>query len=268
MYLLSRGSGDPVLFIHGIPTSSRLWSGVIDKLLGRFTCMAVDLPGLGRTPKGRDEDGCGVNQLEALADRIEKVRVEHGISKWHVVGHDAGSAIAVYYAHRFQDRVDHLALLSPAVFPDLKPFHLFRVIRRPVVGEVLAPVVNAVFWKIAMKYATEPQRADLEEAVDDFHAPFSGLFGAWRLMSVLRFGDPAEVLASIPSILPQLPMPTLIFHGTHDRAIPERFARRACSLIPQSKVIMVDSGHFIPLNNPEVVATELLSFFGGTGLAN
>jgi pimeloyl-ACP methyl ester carboxylesterase len=133
---------------------------------------------------------------------------------------------------------------------------------------MLAPVVNAIFWKIAMKYATEPQRADLDNIVDDFYAPFSGPFDAWRLMSVLRFGDPAEVPASIPSILPQLPMPTLIFHGTHDKAVPEIFARRASSLIPQSKVIMVDSGHFIPLNCPEVVATQLPSFFGGAGAAN
>jgi pimeloyl-ACP methyl ester carboxylesterase len=268
MYVLSRGSGYPVLFIHGIPTSSQLWSGIIDKLLGRFTCMAVDLPGLGRTPKGSYGDGCSLNQLEMLADQIEKIRVEHGVAKWHVVGHDAGSAIAVYYAHRFQDRVDHLALLSPAVFPELKPFHLFRVIRRPVIGELLAPVVNAIFWKIAMRYATEPQRQELNDVVEDFHDPFSGPLGAWRLMSVLRFGDPAEVLASIPEMLPQLLMPTLIFQGSHDKAIPEVFARRASALIPQSKVVMVDSGHFIPLNNPEVVAAELLRFFGGAGLAN
>jgi len=173
MYLRSRGSGFPVLFIHGIPTSSQLWSGIIDKLLGRFTCMAVDLPGLGRTPKVRYENGCNLNQLEVVADQIEKIRVEHGIAKWHVVGHDAGSAIAVHYAHRFQEHVDHLALLSPAVFPELKPFHLFRVMRRPVVGELLAPVVNAIFWKIAMRCATEPQREELNDVVEDFHAPFS-----------------------------------------------------------------------------------------------
>jgi pimeloyl-ACP methyl ester carboxylesterase len=52
------------------------------------------------------------------------------------------------------------------------------------------------------------------------------------------------------------------------KAMPETFARRATALIPQSKVIMVDSGHFIPLSNPEVVAAELLGFFGGTGAAN
>jgi pimeloyl-ACP methyl ester carboxylesterase len=203
MYLLSRGSGYPVLFIHGIPTSSQLWSGIVDKLLGRFTCLAVDLPGLGRTPKDRH----GVNQLEALANRIEQIRVEHNIDKWHVVGHDAGSAIAVHYAYRFQDRVDRLALLSPAVFPELKPFHLFRIIRRPVIGELLAPVVNAIFWNIAMRSAIEERRAELSNAVDDFHIPFAGPWGAWKLMSVLRFGrsrsgsslHPRDVAAAVDS---------------------------------------------------------------------
>jgi pimeloyl-ACP methyl ester carboxylesterase len=228
-----------------------------------FTCMAVDLPGLGKTPKVSS----GLRQLETLAEKIEQIRVEHNIEKWHVVGHDAGAAIAVHYAHRFQDRVDRLALLSPALFPELKPFHLFRIIRSPVLGELLAPAVNAIFWNVAMRYALEPQRSELSDSVEDFHAPFSGPLGAWRLMSILRWGNPAEVLASIPAMLPQLKVPTLIFQGSRDKAVSERFAQQACALIPQSKVIMVDSGHFIPLNNPEVVATELLRFFGGAAQA-
>ena len=106
--------------------------------------------------------------------------------------------------------IDHLALLSPAVlFPDLKPFHLFRVIRRPVIDELLAPVVNAIFWKIAMRYATGPPGEESNDVVEDFHAPFSGPLGAWRLMSKLSFRDPAEVLASILDRLPQHLMPTL-----------------------------------------------------------
>ena len=263
MHLLSRGSGYPILFIHGIPTSSQLWTGVIDKLLSRFTCLAVDLPGLGKTPKV----DYGLEQLQVLADGIERIRLENKIDKWHVVGHDAGSAIAVHYAYRFQDRVDRLALLSPAVFPELKPFHLFRIIRRPVIGELMAPVVNAIFWNIAMRYAVEQKGAELHDVVEDFHAPFSGPWGAWRLMSVLRWGNPAEVLASVPAMLPQLLIPTIIFQGSRDKAVPETFAQRASALIPRSKVVTVDSGHFIPLNNPEVVATELLRFFEASAAA-
>jgi pimeloyl-ACP methyl ester carboxylesterase len=68
-------------------------------------------------------------------------------------------------------------------------------------------------------------------------------------------------------MLPQLLSPTIIFHGSRDKAVPEWFAQRASTLIPQSEVITVDSGHFIPLNNPEVVAAELLRFFEGAAAA-
>jgi pimeloyl-ACP methyl ester carboxylesterase len=265
MHLVARGSGDPILFIHGIPTSNQLWTGIIDRLLGdqlhgRFACLAVDLPGLGKTPKGRH----GLKRLQELAELIERIRIDRKIDKWHVVGHDAGSAVAVQYAHQFPERVERLALLSPALFPELKPFHLFRIIRCPVVGELLAPLVNFVFWKIAMRRALRERRAELAATVKDFNAPFSGPLGAWRLMSVLRWGNPVEVLAAIPAMLPQLRLPTIIFQGLHDPALPRTFAERAGALIPNSKLVMVDAGHLIPLNNPEVVATELLRFFEET----
>jgi pimeloyl-ACP methyl ester carboxylesterase len=263
MYLLSRGSGYPVLFIHGMPTSSGLWSGIIDRLFDRFTCLAVDLPGLGRSPK----IPYGPKQLEVLAEQIEQIRVKLRIEKWHVVGHDAGSAVAVHYAYRFQDRVDRLVLLSPAMFPELKPFYLFRFIRIPVIGELLAPIVSAIFWNVAMRLALKTRRAESAKALRDFRAPFSGLWGAWRLMSVLRFGNPAELLAAVPAMLPHLVAPTLIFQGAHDSAVPEQFAQRASALIPQSKVLVVDSGHFIPLSNPEIVAGELRRFFDAAVVA-
>jgi pimeloyl-ACP methyl ester carboxylesterase len=257
MYLLSSGSGYPVLFIHGMPTSGQLWSGIIDKMRGQFTCHAVDLPGLGKTPSAAN----GPGQLDVLAEQLEQIRVKNGIEKWHVVGHDAGAAIAVQYAYQFPQHVDHLALLSPAIFPELKPFHLFRILRTPILGELFAPLVSAIFWKVAMRRALEQQRAELNSVVREFHQPFSGPWGAWRLMAVTRWGDPAKVLAAMPDILPRLLMPTLIFQGSHDPAVPEGFARRASALIPRSKCVVVDSGHFIPLNNPEVVAAELLRFF-------
>src|ERR1700722_17371402 len=134
MYLLSRGSGYPVLFIHGMPTSGQLWSGIIDKMRGQFTCHAVDLPGLGRTQSAPN----GPRPLEVLAEQVEQIRVEQGIAKWHVVGDDAGAAIAVQDAYRFPLGARHLALLSPAIFPELEPFHLFRILRTPILGELFA----------------------------------------------------------------------------------------------------------------------------------
>ena len=258
MYQFTAGSGDPVLFLHGMPTSSWLWNRIIERMSDRFTCIAVDLPGFGRSPRLP----CGFRELDALAASIEALRIEQGIEKWNVVGHDAGCAIGVEYAHRYPHRVCRLALLTPSIFPDLKPFYLFELLRKPLVGEFMAPAINMLFWKLVMRLALqEDPNRDRKDIVHDFQTPFHGLSGAWRLMSLLRWGDPAEVLASMPGRLTELFAPTLIFHGTRDAAVPTVFATRAADLIPDSEVILLNSGHFLPMSDPEIIGRELSRFF-------
>jgi pimeloyl-ACP methyl ester carboxylesterase len=232
MNVIRCGSGEPILFIHGMPTSGRLWKGIIDRLCERYTCIAVDLPGLGNSPR----EPYDPNFLRHFAEEIDRIRIENKIDKWHIVGHDAGSVVAVHYARYFPERVSCLALLSPALFPELKPFYLLEALRKPILGELLAPL-------------------------KDFYRPFSGLSGSWAFMRVLRWGKPATVLAEVPGFLPTLTMPTLIFHGTQDVAIPEAFALRASTLMPNASMVTLESGHFIPLHQPEPVATGLACFF-------
>jgi pimeloyl-ACP methyl ester carboxylesterase len=144
-----QGNGDAIVFIHGMPTNSKLWDGIIRELSSQHRCFAVDLPGMGKTPF----IPYGPGYLDRLAKQIESLRVQHGVTKWHVVGHDAGAAIAVQYASRFSRSVACLALLSPAIFPELKPFYLLNALRKPVIGEMLAPLLNFLFWQVAMHRA-------------------------------------------------------------------------------------------------------------------
>jgi pimeloyl-ACP methyl ester carboxylesterase len=240
-----------------MPTSSCLWNDVIQRLCGSFKCFAVDLPGMGETPS-RPYDA---DFLRHLAEQIDRIRIENKIEKWHVVGHDAGSVVAVHYARYFPQHVGCLALLSPALFPELKPFFLLEALRKPILGELLAPLIGQIFWKIAMRQALG-KSSQTNQILDDFQKPFSGFSGPWAFMRVLRWGKPASVLADVPQFLPSLMMPTLIFHGSNDPAIPEAFARRASELIPNASLVTLDSGHFIPLNQPEPVASRLARFFG------
>ena len=256
LHMICCGSGDPILFLHGMPTSGRLWNGIIRRLCGRYRCFAVDLPGLGRSPSLPYD----VGYMKRVAEQIDQIRIANKIEKWHVVGHDAGSVVAVHYAHYFPEHVACMALLSPALFPDLKPFYLLEVLRKPIVGEMLAPLILAVFWKIAMRRALHDSE-DRELAIKDFYRPFSTIRGPWRFMRVLRWGKPALVLADVPGFLPTLKMPTLIFYGSHDVAIPAAFAQRAFELMPNASLVALESGHFIPLNQPEPVASRLSDFF-------
>jgi pimeloyl-ACP methyl ester carboxylesterase len=154
--------------------------------------------------------------------------------------------------------VASLVLLSPAIFPDLKPFYLLNPLRKPLVGEVLAPLVHFIFWEIAMRRAIAA-KAD-RVLLRAFRKPFSGLAGAWRFMRLVRWGRPEDMLSGIPKILTELSIPTLVFHGTRD-VLPASFAARAASLIPHSTLVTLDAGHFVPLERPNDVASCLHRFF-------
>jgi haloalkane dehalogenase len=81
MHLVTCGSGVPVLFIHGMPTNSCLWKGVIQYLCGSYRCFAIDLPGMGETPS-RPYD---TDFLHHLAEQIDQIRIVYNIEKCHVV---------------------------------------------------------------------------------------------------------------------------------------------------------------------------------------
>jgi pimeloyl-ACP methyl ester carboxylesterase len=219
-------------------------------------CFAVDLPGFGNTP----QEPYTPDFLHQLALRIEVLRIQNNIEKWHVVGHDGGAAVAVHYVDAFQQHVSRLALLSPALFPNLRPYYLLECLRKPVIGEMLAPVVSPIFWNIAMRRASINQE-DMMNPPANVCRTFSGVQGSWKFMRVLRWGNPSEVLAQVPGMLTRIEVPTIIFQGLRDPAIPLSFALRAKSLIPRSELVDVDCGHFIPLNRPGFTAERLCEFF-------
>jgi pimeloyl-ACP methyl ester carboxylesterase len=137
---------------------------------------------------------------------------------------------------------------------------LLEALRKPILGELLAPLVGLIFWKFAMHCAVSGVDHG-DQALKAFYRPFSGLSGSWAFMRVQRWGKPAKVLADVPGFLPKLKMLTLIFHGSHGVAIPRAFALRASALMPSASMVTLESGHFIPLHRPEPVAAGLAVFF-------
>ena len=52
-YLTEAGSGESVLFLHGVPDSAEMWQPIIQRIQGQYHCYAPDLPGLGRSTRDR-----------------------------------------------------------------------------------------------------------------------------------------------------------------------------------------------------------------------
>jgi len=259
-----RGSGPPVLFLHGYPTSGRLWDPVVERLASRLACIAVDLPGLGASPPLP-----GPPDPDAMAGEVEALRGDLALPAWSVVGHDAGAVVAVHYAARYPERMTRLALLSPPLFPDLKPPWVFGLLRTRGIGDVLAPLAVLALWNGGLRAMLDRPTPALDDILEDFRRPFRGLAGARRLLWLLRWGDPNEVLARTAALLPRLAVPTLILQGRRDSAVPPSFARRAAAAIPGARAVELDAGHFLPLDAPEALAAELEMFLArGEGEAS
>ena len=107
------GEGDPVVFLHGNPTSSYLWRNIIPHLSGIARCLAPDLVGMGESGKNPAGFYRFVDHAKYLDAWIEAL----GLDNITFVVHDWGSALGFYWAQRHPDRVKGIAYMEAIVRP-------------------------------------------------------------------------------------------------------------------------------------------------------
>ncbi len=112
MHYVDEGEGDPILLLHGQPTSSYLWRNVIPHLADRARVIAPDNIGFGKSDRP-DIDYNYANHVSYIEGFIEAL----GLENVTVVGHDWGSAFALDYAARHTDNVKGVAFFEAIVAP-------------------------------------------------------------------------------------------------------------------------------------------------------
>lgn len=117
MHYVDEGSGDPILFLHGNPTSSYLWRNIIPYLSSKGRCIAPDLIGFGKSDKP-DLEYRILDHIKYVEGFIEKLTLKNIT----LVIHDWGSALGFHYAMRHQINVKGIvfmeAILQPARWSD------------------------------------------------------------------------------------------------------------------------------------------------------
>ncbi len=117
MAYVDEGSGDPIVFLHGNPTSSYLWRNIIPYLTPHGRCLAPDLIGMGDSEK-LDNSGPDsyrfVEHREYLDEFLEKVGVTENLV---LVIHDWGSALGFDWANRHRDAMQGIAYMEAIVRP-------------------------------------------------------------------------------------------------------------------------------------------------------
>ena len=252
----SRGAGDPVVLVHGFPTSSHLWNEVVPLLPVGHRIVVVDLLGYGRSDPPRDLDVSLAGHAHRLVGMFDML----GIRRACVVGHGIGGGIAQWLAVNETARVSHLCLVDSVAF-DVWPRIEVRLAR------AMAPLLRhmppgAILAALRSRLLAGYMDADRARRSFDFYLrPFSTVEGRnalIRQLSTLNHRETRELASRLGAIR----LATAIVVGARDPFLPRSVGARLHAAIARSTLhVASDARHFTPEEAPTVVAaavTELL----------
>lgn len=255
----TRGAGEPVVLLHGFPTSGHLWSDVVPLLPAGHRVVVVDLLGYGRS----DRPLAHTVSVDAHADRVAQLFDELRIDRACVVGHGLGGGVAQSLAVRHAARVSKLCLVASLSF-DLWPTMRARGVHAIApIGGVLPPaaLVRVVRRTLARGYRSATRAA---RSMDLYLRPFGSPEGRDALVAHVR-ALTSDENAALPPRLSEIGVPTTILWGEHDRITPVEGSARLERAIPNAERVVIDGHHMLPEEDPHPVAEAISALLRGGG---
>jgi haloalkane dehalogenase len=267
IHYIDEGTGDPVLFLHGNPTSSYLWRNIIPYLTSIARCIAPDLIGMGKSDKP-DLEYRFFDHLKYVEDFIEKI----GLKNLTLVIHDWGSALGFHYAMRHEDKIKGIAFMEAIIMPltwetfpsDFK--EIFQAIRTPEVGWDLIRNKNVFIEQILPGAIV---RKLSEEEMNYYRAPFKepdSRKPTWRWPNEVPIeGVPPDVTKVVETYnqwLQQTDLPKLLFYATPGGIVPAAMVEWCEQKLKNLKTVDIGQGiHFLQEDNPHLIGSELAKWF-------
>jgi pimeloyl-ACP methyl ester carboxylesterase len=260
------GEGPVVLLIHGMAGSATTWKHVMPALSERFTVLAPDLLGHGKSDKAK-----GDYSLGAMASALRDLLVALGYKRATVVGQSYGGGIAMQFAYQYPERCERLVLVdSGGLGLEVSP--LLRILTLPGSEAVLlvacAPAVRHVvetLGRIALR-----KKIQTAPVIPELWRSYSSLGNIEARLAFLRtlraVIDPhGQAVSAKDKLHLAAGLPTLIIWGAEDRIIPVEHAYTARAAIPGSRLEIIEgAGHYPHCEAPERFVDTLTEFIEST----
>ncbi|GHO93132.1 haloalkane dehalogenase [Reticulibacter mediterranei] len=262
------GSGDPVVFLHGNPTSSYLWRNILSYVEGAGRCIAPDLIGMGDSEKLPDSSPGSYTFVEHsryLDALLEQLGARERVT---LVVHDWGSALGFDWAYRHQDAVRGIAYMEAITKPRSwreipSPFSDFLQAVRSPAGEQMVLEQNIFIERIL---PGGMMRRLSEEEMARYRRPFVEAGEARRPMlswprQIPLDGEPADLVETITAYgewLSHSLVPKLYIQG-EPGSMPAS-ERAFCHTWPAQSEITVRGLHFLQEDSPAEIGAALASW--------
>lgn len=236
-YVEERGAGEPILFIHGLGSSTRDWTPQLDFFSRTHRVLAYDVRGHGRSPAASRQ--FDMRELAADAARLLEKRNAHPA---HVVGLSMGGTIA------FQLLADRPDLVRSAVITNSGPELILRTPEQRRAIRARVAIVSTMGTKvmgmlIARKLFPGPRNASVRAA-------FVDQIGSMKRRAYLH-ALRAMVGWSVTDRLARMDRPVLVLASDQDYS-PVALKREYAAKMPRAEVVVIsDARHALPVERPE-----------------
>lgn len=260
LHYLSKGSGQPVVFLHGGILTGHDYEKVLDLAAEQgYHAIAFDRPGYGFSERPKRKI-TPLDQAQLIHDAVEKL----GIEKPIIAAHSWSGAMALSYVLNYPNEISGVITLGAAVYVEGYPAEngdpISTLATTPVIGDIMANTLlkSPVGYFLAENmlkatFAPESVPHGYREAM---HALYlrTGQFQANR-EDVLTF---VHVAKKISKEYPNIQTPMVIVVGEDDPFGTVEQAKRLKKDIPHAKLIIrPDVAHMIPQNHPQLVIDAL-----------
>jgi haloalkane dehalogenase len=267
MHYIDEGAGDPILFLHGNPTSNYLWRNIIPYLVPHGRCIAPDLIGMGKSDKP-DIDYRFFDHSKYLEGFIEKL----DLTNVTLVVHDVGSSLGFHYAMRHESNIKGIAFMEAMMkpmkwddFPSSQKIG-FKLFRTPVIGWFMISVMNMLITQMLPKMIVRKLSA---EEMDYYKAPFKTIKSRKPLRQWPREipidGQPADVyeaLANYSKKLQESELPKILFSANPGALVDSQYVDWYKQNLKNLKVVDIGKGlHFIQEDTPHLIGEELAKWY-------
>lgn len=246
-----RGSGPPVVLLHGFASSIYTWKDVLPALAEAHDVVAVDLPAHGGSDVPAELPASLYPQVVVgLLDRL-------GLPRATLVGNSLGGAVAVVVAARHPERVDRLALLDAAGYnfaPRDRPW-ILRLAGATGAGPLLERLpVQRRLVTLGLRQVFHDDRLVTRDRVDEYVAPLLRP-GALRGLGAL-LGSTDDL--GFPDIVAAVRAPALVLWGRDDLWIPAAHGERYAAALPASRMAVIDGCGHMPQEERPAEVSRLL----------
>ncbi|MGZ8745133.1 MAG: alpha/beta fold hydrolase [Nocardioides sp.] len=260
------GSGPVVLLLHGLGCDHTTWEPVIDTLARRYTVIAPDLLGHGRSDKPRADYSVG-----GYANGMRDLLTVLGVDKVTVIGHSFGGGVAMQFAYQFPERTERMLLVaSGGLGPEVTP--AIRAITSPGFHQVMAVLTLPGVRHLgkaglhALSRTSWKQTRDLDEVAeiyDSFKDPNARHAIRHVVRAVVDWRGQIVTMADRAYLTDAMPM--CVVWGRDDAVIPVRHASNAARLAPKARVeVIPNAGHFPHKDHPHRFAKVVHEFIRST----